>query len=85
MANDSTRFYFLTDKDAPQYKLVSVDLADPPEQRVFHDVIPEDKDAHLDDVRAVNHNYLIAKYKRNVGTMCSKTRSSPSSGYSNGD
>ncbi|KAI0922051.1 hypothetical protein AcV5_000515 [Taiwanofungus camphoratus] len=66
VANDGTRFYFLTDKDAPQYKLVSVDLADPPEQRVFHDVIPEDKDAHLDDVRAVNHNYLIAKYKRNV-------------------
>ncbi|KAH9938686.1 prolyl oligopeptidase [Fomitopsis serialis] len=54
IANDGTKFYLITNKDAPQYKLVSVDLADPPEKRVFRDVIPEDKDAHLEDVRARN-------------------------------
>ena len=66
IANDGTKFYLLTNKDAPQYKLVSVDLADPPEQRVFRDVIPEDKGAHLEDVTAVNHNNFVVTYKRNV-------------------
>ena len=66
IANDGTKFYLLTNKDAPQYKLVSVNLADPPEQRVFHDVIPEDKGAHLEDVTAVHHNNFVVTYKRNV-------------------
>jgi len=66
IANDGTKFYFTTNKDAPQYKLVQVDIAHPPEQRVFKDVIPEDKDAHLDDVMAVNQDYFVVKYKRNV-------------------
>ena len=66
VANDGTKFYLLTNKDAPQYKLVSVDLANPPEQRVFRDVIPEDKGAHLEDVTAVNHNNFVVTYKRNV-------------------
>lgn len=66
IANDGTKFYLLTNKDAPQYKLVSVDLAHPPEQRVFRDVIPEDKDAHLEGVIAVNHNNFVVTYKRNV-------------------
>lgn len=59
-------FYLLTNKDAPQYKLVSVDISAPPEERVFRDVIPEDKDAHLEDVLAVNKDNLVLVYKRNV-------------------
>lgn len=66
IANDGTKFYLITNMDAPQYKLVSVDLADPPEKRVFRDVISEDKDAHLEDVAAVNHDYFVVSYKRNV-------------------
>ncbi|CCM03973.1 uncharacterized protein FIBRA_06129 [Fibroporia radiculosa] len=66
IANDGTKLYLLTNKDAPLYKLVSVDLADPPEKRVFHDVIPEDKDAHLEDILAVNKEYLVVVHKRNV-------------------
>ena len=37
-----------TNKDTPQYKLVSVDLANPPEQHVFRNVIPENKGAHIE-------------------------------------
>lgn len=70
--------YLLTNKDAPQYKLVSVDLAHPAEQRVFRDVIPEDKDAHLEDVVAVNHNYFVVTYQRNVRPTLSPHYSSHS-------
>ncbi|KAJ8502127.1 hypothetical protein ONZ51_g205 [Trametes cubensis] len=66
IANDGTKFYFLTNKDAPMYKLVTVDLADPAEKRVFKDLIPEDKKAHLQDVCAINGDYAAIVYKRNV-------------------
>ena len=58
VANNGTTFYFLTNKDAPQYKLVTVDITHPAEQRVFKDILPEDKDAHLEDVLAdqLSHN-----------------------------
>ena len=58
-----------TNKDAPQYKLVSVDLTNPPEQHVFHNVIPENKGAHIKDATAVNpvnRNNFIVTYKHNV-------------------
>ncbi|CAL1703361.1 unnamed protein product [Somion occarium] len=66
IANNSTSFYFLSNKNAPQYKLVSVDISHPPEQRVFKDVLPEDKEAHLEDVLAVNGDHFAVVYKRNV-------------------
>ena len=68
VANDGTVFYLRTNKDAPQYKLVSVDIADPPEKRVFKEVIPEDKNAHLENILAVNGDYAVVVYKRNVST-----------------
>ena len=64
VANDGTIFYFITNKDAPQYKLVSIDIA--AEKREFKDVIPEDKGAHLEDVLAVADDKLVTVYKRNV-------------------
>ena len=66
VANNGTTFYFLTNKDAPQYKLVTVDITHPAEQRVFKDILPEDKDAHLEDVLAVNGDHFAVVYKRNV-------------------
>ncbi|PIL36633.1 hypothetical protein GSI_00322 [Ganoderma sinense ZZ0214-1] len=66
VANDGTKLYLLTNKDAPQYKLVTVDLADAPEKRVFQDLIPHDEHAHLQDVLAVNGDYAAVVYKRNV-------------------
>lgn len=66
IANDGSLFYFLTNKDAPRSKLVSVDLADPPEDRVFKDVIPTDDNAFLEYVLAINNDYLAVVYKRHV-------------------
>lgn len=72
-ANDGTVFYFHTNKDAPQYKLVSVDISEPPEKREFKDVIPEDKEAQLEDVCVVNNDKLLVVYKRNVSHLRSST------------
>ncbi|KAI0676715.1 prolyl oligopeptidase [Trametes maxima] len=66
IANDGTKFYFLTNKDAPLYKLVTVDIADAPDKRVFKDLIPEDNKAHLQDVNVINGDYAAVVYKRNV-------------------
>ncbi|EGN96818.1 hypothetical protein SERLA73DRAFT_124603 [Serpula lacrymans var. lacrymans S7.3] len=64
IANDATKFFLLTNKDAPQYQVVTVDLADKTrEQKVL---IPEQKDASLDDIRAVNNDTFVVVYKRNV-------------------
>ena len=52
----------MTNKDAPQYKLVSVDLT----KRIFADVIPEDKDANLEDIVPINNDKIAVVYKRNV-------------------
>ncbi|KAI0786495.1 prolyl oligopeptidase [Abortiporus biennis] len=66
VANDGTVFYFVTNKDAPKYKLVSVDIAAPEGKRVFKDIIPEEKDASLEEALAINTNSLAVIYKRNV-------------------
>lgn len=41
-----------------------MDLDDPDRERKT--VIPEDKDAHLEDVQPVNHDTFVVVYKRNV-------------------
>ena len=64
LANDGTKLYIRTNQDAPQYKVITMDLDDPKrEQKIL---IPEDKDAHLEDFLAVNHDSFVAVYKRNV-------------------
>ncbi|TCD62958.1 hypothetical protein EIP91_006189 [Steccherinum ochraceum] len=66
IANDGSVFYFHTNKDAPQFKVVSVDISTSPSERVWKDIIPEDKDAHLETVVAVGGDSLAVVYKRNV-------------------
>lgn len=46
--------------------MVCVDISVPQEQRVWKEVIPEDKEARLEDVSAVNGDTLAVVYKRNV-------------------
>lgn len=64
IANDGTNLYILTNENAPRYKVITVDLADPKRER--KDLIPEQKDAFLDDVTAVGKDYFAVVYKRNV-------------------
>jgi prolyl oligopeptidase len=64
IANDGTKFYLKTNKDAPQYRIVQVDLADA--NVTIKEFIPEDKDAYLEDVQAVADDKFAVVYKRNV-------------------
>ncbi|KZP21737.1 hypothetical protein FIBSPDRAFT_740187 [Athelia psychrophila] len=64
LANDGTKFYLRTNEKAPQYKVVTTDIAD--KNRAFKELIPEDKDAHLEDVTVVADDKLVVVYKRNV-------------------
>ncbi|GAB4832981.1 hypothetical protein Ancab_007002 [Ancistrocladus abbreviatus] len=63
IANDGTLFTFLTNKDAPRYKLVRVDLK---EQSSWADVIPESEKDVLVSAHAVHHNKLLVRYLSDV-------------------
>lgn len=63
IANDDTVFTFLTNKDAPKYKLVRVDLKEP---TTWTDVIPESEKDVLESACAVNGNQLIVSYLSDV-------------------
>ncbi|KAF7969402.1 hypothetical protein HWV62_27391 [Athelia sp. TMB] len=64
LTNDGTKFYLRTNAGAPQYKVVTIDIAAPARQ--FTDLIPEDAGAHLEDVTPVARDKLVVVYKRNV-------------------
>ncbi|KAF9224006.1 hypothetical protein BS17DRAFT_795584 [Gyrodon lividus] len=64
IANDGTKLYLRTNENAPQYKVITIDLSDP--KRTHTDLIPEKKDAFLDDVIAVGKDKFAVVYKRNV-------------------
>ncbi|KAL5557782.1 hypothetical protein UlMin_033993 [Ulmus minor] len=63
IANDDTVFTFLTNKDAPKYKLIRVDLKDP---TVWTDVLQESGNDLLESAIAVNGNQMIVSYLSDV-------------------
>ncbi|XVE69651.1 hypothetical protein DITRI_Ditri10aG0007400 [Diplodiscus trichospermus] len=63
VANDDSSFTFLTNKDAPKYKLVRVDLKEPSK---WIDVVPEDEKDVLESACAVNGNQMIVRYLSDV-------------------
>lgn len=63
VANDGTLFTFLTNKDAPKYKLVRVDLNEPTN---WADVVPEAEKDVLQSAFAVNGNQIIMSYLSDV-------------------
>ncbi|CAJ1973166.1 unnamed protein product [Sphenostylis stenocarpa] len=63
IANDDTVFTFLTNKDAPKYKLVRVDFKEP---TVWADVLQESEKDVLESACAVNGNQLIVSYLSDV-------------------
>ncbi|XP_027903404.1 prolyl endopeptidase-like [Vigna unguiculata] len=63
IANDDTVFTFLTNKDAPKYKLVRVDLKEP---TTWVDVVQESEKDVLESACAVNGNQLIVSYLSDV-------------------
>ncbi|KAH9293646.1 hypothetical protein KI387_041148 [Taxus chinensis] len=63
IANDDTVFTFRTNKDAPRYKLVRVDLSQP---ESWSDVVPESDKDLLESAAAVNDNQLLLSYLSDV-------------------
>lgn len=63
IANDDTVFTFRTNKDAPKYKLVRVDLKQP---TLWTDVLQEDEKDVLESACAVNGNQLVISYLSDV-------------------
>lgn len=63
ISNDETLFTFLTNKDAPKYKLVRVDLKEP---YSWTDVVEEHEKDVLASACAVNGNHLVACYMSDV-------------------
>lgn len=63
VANDGSEFTFLTNKDAPRYKLVRVDLKEP---GVWHDVLAENEKDVLESAHAVNGNQILVSYLSDV-------------------
>lgn len=69
IANDGTQFTFLTNKDAPRYKLARVDVDDDePGSPWWTDVVPEDEDgkAVLESACAVHGHKLLVSYLSDV-------------------
>ena len=78
IANDGTKFYIRTNANAPKYKLIVVDVDEFVKankggpvhiNQISRDLIPEDKDALLEDVTVVGHDRLMTMYKRNVSRL----------------
>lgn len=63
ITNHGSTLYVRTNKDASQYKIITIDLA---KKNEVKDLIPE-TDAYLSDVSSVNKDNLAIIYKRNVG------------------
>ncbi|BBN70018.1 Prolyl oligopeptidase family protein [Prunus dulcis] len=63
IANDDTVFTFLTNKDAPKYKLVRVDLKEP---TVWTDVLQEAEKDVLESVCAVNGSQMICNLANEI-------------------
>ncbi|KAJ0255913.1 Prolyl oligopeptidase family protein [Hirschfeldia incana] len=63
ISNDDTLFTFLTNKDAPKYKLVRVDLKEP---NSWTDVVEEHEKDVLASACAVNGNQLVTCYMSDV-------------------
>ncbi|KAI3778480.1 hypothetical protein L2E82_07814 [Cichorium intybus] len=59
VANNDTIFTFLTNKDAPRYKLVRVDLKKP---SIWSEVLHESKKDVIESVLPINENQMIVSY-----------------------
>ncbi|WAQ91880.1 hypothetical protein PtA15_15A272 [Puccinia triticina] len=64
VANDNSRLYFMTNKDAPKRKVVTYDLSKPEEG--FQDLIAEDPQAVLEGYSPTNNDLTVLSYSRDV-------------------
>ena len=58
LGNDETKFYFLTDSDAPKGRIMAVDIKTPQKEH-WEEVIPEQSDV-MSGVRFINDQFVIS-------------------------
>ena len=58
IGNKDNIFYFLTDLNAPKYKIIAIDIKNP-ERKNWKDIIPENKKAVISDARIINNHFVI--------------------------
>lgn len=59
IANDGSRFFILTNRNAPRFRLVALDLENP-DPTNWHDVIPEGEDA-IDQIVAADDGFVMTR------------------------
>ncbi|EJD43933.1 hypothetical protein AURDEDRAFT_65764 [Auricularia subglabra TFB-10046 SS5] len=64
IANNGSKFFFSTDKDASKKRIVSFDLNDL--AFALSEVVAQDPDALLEDVVVAGKDYMVLNYSRNV-------------------
>ncbi|CAE6439737.1 unnamed protein product [Rhizoctonia solani] len=68
LANDGPRFYIKTNKDAPNYRVMTIDISN--EERVkslsFTPFIDEDPKAPIEQIKAINQDTWAVVYSRDV-------------------
>lgn len=65
VTNNSSKFIFRTNKEAPNYRLVVIDF-DNPDPSNWIDLIPQHSKDVLDWAKAINNNNLIVCYLSDV-------------------
>ena len=65
VTSDDNLVYMRTNRNAQKFRLVRVDINNPAEEN-WVNILPEDDDSVLDNVVAVNKDYLAAIYMRDV-------------------
>jgi prolyl oligopeptidase len=63
ITNEGTLFYFQTNKDAPRYKLITIDIARPTEHQ---DILPHHASNVLSTVVCTGEKYLVATYMQDA-------------------
>ncbi|MCX7761599.1 MAG: prolyl oligopeptidase family serine peptidase [Candidatus Kryptonium sp.] len=58
IGNNGSIFYFVTDLNAPRYKIIAIDVKKP-DRRNWKDVIPEHKKAVISDARIINNHFVV--------------------------
>lgn len=65
VTSDENSLYFMTNKNAPNYRFIRIDL-DHPQQEKWVNILPENQTKVLKSVVAVNRDYLGVVYMKDV-------------------
>ncbi|QRV87176.1 carbohydrate esterase family 10 protein [Ceratobasidium sp. AG-Ba] len=68
LANDGSRFYIKTNKDAPNHRVVTIDIENPDHVATlcFKPFIEEDPEAPIQQIKAINEDTWAVVYSRDV-------------------